>query len=336
MKHQKGSRQGPSAQEAPARLVRHASGAVRVSKKVPLRAPPTEAAVSSENAERTGLPRRGRLDVRAAMHAAISRGLERVNVPPATLLGGAIGALAIAAHWLVPAGAWHLLFSLAPLSLLVIARVDPQPLLWGLHAGLLWLALAWAELVHPTAGSGRPELYRLLSLTVLAVVFFHLREAAQHIRHLSQRDPLTGLLNRRGFEELSATELQRAARYERPIAFAVLDVDRFKAVNDLYGHAAGDRVLRIVSDELLKLRTSDLAVRLGGDEFGLLMPETDALGAEQLVQRLRQRIHCRMSEHGWPVTVSAGVASSASCARRLSDLIADADRRMYACKTATR
>jgi diguanylate cyclase (GGDEF)-like protein len=220
--------------------------------------------------------------------------------------------------------------------LLLIGRAELQRLQWGIHAGLLWLALAWAELVHPSAGGSRPELHQLLALTVLALIFFHLSEASQLMQHLSQRDPLTGLLNRRGFEELSAAELQRAARYERPIAFALLDVDRFKAVNDLYGHATGDRVLRIVSEELLKLRTSDLAVRLGGDEFGLLMPETDAVGAEQLVQRLQHRIHTRMSEYGWPVTVSAGVASSSVCARRLSELTAEADRRMYASKSASR
>jgi diguanylate cyclase (GGDEF)-like protein len=79
-----------------------------------------------------------------------------------------------------------------------------------------------------------------------------------------------------------------------------------------------------------------LAVRLGGDEFGLLMPETDGAGAEQLVARLQQRIHMRMFEQGWPVTISAGVATSAHCRRRLPDLMAEADKRMYACKVADR
>jgi diguanylate cyclase (GGDEF)-like protein len=222
-----------------------------------------------------------------------------------------------------------------PLSLLAVARHDNRRMQWAVYAGILWFGLAWAELVHPTAAP-HVAIYRLVELTALGMIFVQLLEAARFMQHLSQRDPLTSLLNRRGFEELSAAELQRAARYDRPIAFALLDVDRFKAVNDQYGHAVGDRVLRIVSEELLQLRTSDLAVRLGGDEFGLLMPETDAAGAEQLVSRLRQRIHQRMFEQGFPVTISAGVASSSSCHRRLPDLIAEADTRMYACKVAER
>ncbi|HET8935757.1 MAG TPA: GGDEF domain-containing protein [Polyangiales bacterium] len=247
----------------------------------------------------------------------------------------AVATLAFAAHFALPAGLPQLAVPLAPLALLAVARHDNRRMQWAVYAGLLWLGLAWAELVQPMAAA-QDATYRLVELTVLGAIFFYLVEGARFMQHLTQRDPLTGLLNRRGFEELSATELLRAARYDRPIAFALLDVDRFKAVNDQYGHAVGDRVLRIVSEELLNLRRSDLAVRLGGDEFGLLMPETDAAGAEQLVSRLRQRIHTRMFEQGWPVTISAGVASSEQCPRRLPELIADADSRMYACKLADR
>lgn len=246
-----------------------------------------------------------------------------------------ISMLAFTAHFALPAGSLQLVVPVAPLALLAVALRDNRRMQWAVRAGLLWLGLAWAELVQPMAAA-HDATYRLLELTVLGAIFFYLFEGERFMQHLSQRDPLTGLLNRRGFEELSATELLRAARYDRPIAFALLDVDRFKAVNDQYGHAVGDRVLRVVSEELLKLRRSDLAVRLGGDEFGLLMPETDAAGAEQLIARLRQRIHTRMFEQGWPVTISAGVASSEQCQRRLPELIAEADSRMYACKLADR
>jgi diguanylate cyclase (GGDEF)-like protein len=243
--------------------------------------------------------------------------------------------LALAAHFVLPVGGAQLVVPVAPLSLLLVARHDNRRLQWAVYAGLLWFVLAWAELVHPMAGA-RSAIYRLVELTVLGAIFVQMFESERFMQHLSQRDPLTSLLNRRGFEELSAAELQRAVRYDRPIAFALLDVDRFKQVNDQYGHTVGDRVLRIVSEELLKLRTSDLAVRLGGDEFGLLMPETDDAGAEQLVSRLRQRIHQRMFEQGWPVTISAGVASSERCRRRLPDLMAEADTRMYECKVTER
>jgi diguanylate cyclase (GGDEF)-like protein len=251
------------------------------------------------------------------------------------MVAGAITFCAIAAHFALPVGWPQLVVPFAPLTFALVARHDNRRMQWAVYAGLFWFVLAWAELVHPMAGA-RSAIYRLLELTVLGVILVQLYEGARFMQHLSSRDPLTSLLNRRGFEELSSSELKRAARYDRPIAFALLDVDRFKAVNDQYGHAVGDRVLRIVSEELLRLRTSDLAVRLGGDEFGLLMPETDEAGAEQLIARLRQRIHLRMFEQGWPVTISAGVATSAQCRRRLPDLMAEADTRMYACKLAER
>ena len=258
-----------------------------------------------------------------------------IHVSAAASWAVAISVLSFAAHFLLPSGAAQLVVPWMPLALLFVARHDNRRMQWAVYAGWLWFALAWVELVHATAAP-HATIYRLSELTALGVILVQLFEAARFMQHLSQRDPLTGLLNRRGFEEMGAGELQRAARYDRPIAFALLDVDRFKSVNDQYGHAVGDRVLRIVSEELSKLRTSDLAVRLGGDEFGLLMPETDSAGAEQLVSRLQQRIHMRMFEQGLPVTISAGVASSDNSRRRLPDLIAEADTRMYRCKKAER
>lgn len=328
----------PNIQPAPdmceRRPPRRVSGTVRVSTtRVPDPAPscPTDAPREPRQAS---APQLGQPVTHAAV-SDLSRALfRRWNVPVslrATLYGSAIACSTLLAHWFVPAGAVHLLEWLAPVLLLMVTRQPNQRVQWALYAGLLWLALAWVELVHPAAGA-RPELHQLLALTVLAVIFFQLGEGVQHVQHLSQRDPLTGLLNRRGFEDLSAVELERSARYERPVAFALLDVDRFKAINDNFGHATGDRVLQIVSEELQRLRGSDLAVRLGGDEFGLLMPETDTVGAEQLVARLRQRIHKRMSKHGWPVTVSAGVASSGTGVHGIAALMADADSRMYASK----
>ena len=253
---------------------------------------------------------------------------------PSVVAGGVVLG-SIVAHFALPKGWPQLVVPFAPLAFAWVARHDNRRLHWAVRAGLFWFMLAWVELLQPMAGL-QSALYRWAELTVLGVILVQLLEGARFMQHLSQRDPLTGLLNRRGFEELSASELKRAARYDRPIAFALLDVDRFKTVNDQFGHAAGDRVLRIVAEELLGLRTSDVAVRLGGDEFGLLMPETDELGAEQLIARLQQRIHMRMFEQGWPVTISAGIATSAQCRRRLPDLMAAADTRMYASKHAAR
>jgi diguanylate cyclase (GGDEF)-like protein len=352
MKRPFGSRKIQAAPHDQPRNARRVSGTVRVPKSAASAAEPDDAARENHEshdsrdsrapgAEHAIASRRARSGAHLLPQLASNAASVRDRVSTEALTAAALSLGAFAAHFLLPGGWPQLLVPVAPLALLWVARHDNHRMQWAVYAGGLWCLLAWLELIHPTASANgasgvQSAVYRVTELTALGVILLQLWEAARFMQHLSQRDPLTGLLNRRGFEELSATELKRAARYDRPIAFALLDVDRFKSVNDQYGHAVGDRVLRIVSEELLKLRTSDLAVRLGGDEFGLLMPETDAVGAEQLVSRLRQRIHTRMFEQGWPVTISAGVASSASCRRRLPDLIALADTRMYECKLAER
>lgn len=334
MKRTVGSRNIQAAPPDQPRTARRVSGTVRVSNvsKPTRHTPPTDNDIGAAHSERVKAPRpqSGAETVSATVQRRASAS-ERLSAP--VIVASAIVSCSVAAHFVLPSGLPQLLVPLSPLSFVLLARQDNRRMQWAVYAALFWCVLAWAELVQPMAGA-RSAIYRLVELTVLGVILVQLYEGERFMQHLSQRDPLTSLLNRRGFEELSAAELRRAARYDRPIAFALLDVDRFKAVNDQYGHAVGDRVLRIVSEELLKLRTSDLAVRLGGDEFGLLMPETDEAGAEQLVARLRQQIHMRMFEQGWPVTISAGVASSAQCRRRLPDLMAEADKRMYACKVA--
>jgi diguanylate cyclase (GGDEF)-like protein len=258
--------------------------------------------------------------------------LARFATRRAALIGGV---LLVGAHWLFTATWAHVLIALSPLCLLWLTAgrsvTLPGRAQWALYSGLLWLALAWAELVHPSAAIGSFQLPRLAALSTLALILLRLQQIYSGMHELGRRDPLTGLLNRRGLDELGGAELRRAGRYNRAVAFALLDVDRFKQVNDLHGHAAGDRVLKLVASELTQLRNSDLAVRLGGDEFGLLMPETDLAGAEQLVARLQQRMQERMRELGFAVTLSVGIASW-QAGRSMDGLIADADARMYAAK----
>jgi diguanylate cyclase (GGDEF)-like protein len=171
--------------------------------------------------------------------------------------------------------------------------------------------------------------HRALGLLVMAWVLFRFAHAYGCMRELSLRDPLTGLLNRRGFEELAGRELERVARYGRPVAFAVLDVDHFKQINDRFGHAHGDRVLQCVAAELAKLRTCDLAVRLGGDEFGLLMPETDEASAARVIARLKRCVHERTLSQGHSISLSAGIAAARGEERPLEALLEEADGRMY-------
>ena len=121
----------------------------------------------------------------------------------------------------------------------------------------------------------------------------------------ARSDPLTGLANRRAFDERVADEVARAQRRAQPVALVLLDVDRLKPVNDTRGHAAGDALLQAVAALLRdQARTIDLAARIGGDEFALLLPETDHAGAVTLVQRLTD---AASGQHiaGYPVRCSA-------------------------------
>jgi diguanylate cyclase (GGDEF)-like protein len=226
-------------------------------------------------------------------------------------------------------GGWSgVLVCLSPL-LLLLTRA--QRARWSWYAGVLWLAISWLAVSRPFPVHALPWQGQL-SLGVLAVILLSVRHAYRGMEALSYTDPLTGLLNRRGFDEIGGAELRRAARYGRPMAFALLDLDRFKDINDQYGHAVGDRVLQEVGAQLKRLRHSDVAVRLGGDEFGVLMPETDRAGAEMLLSRLSQRVHEATARHGWPVTVSVGIAERMPQWTRMDSLIAEADRRMYEAK----
>lgn len=117
-------------------------------------------------------------------------------------------------------------------------------------------------------------------------------EAGLYVRHRirleSNTDELTGVLNRRGFMAKAQMELRRAARHARPVAIAVLDLDKFKEVNDQAGHAAGDDVLRVLTAQWMSLsRSTDIVGRLGGDEFAMVLPETDAEEAAAVMRRLR-------------------------------------------------
>ncbi len=149
----------------------------------------------------------------------------------------------------------------------------------------------------------------------------------------SRTDPLTGLLNRRAFEELLELELERATRADRPLSVIVGDIDNFRAVNESQGHAAGDAALQAVADNSLKWkRRIDHAARIGGEEFALLLPETDERGAFIVAERLRRATHRSFSDTPVGVTFSFGVASAPLHAADGVALLRAADRASAAAK----
>ncbi|MEA5390054.1 GGDEF domain-containing protein [Cyanobium gracile UHCC 0139] len=155
-----------------------------------------------------------------------------------------------------------------------------------------------------------------------------------------RRDPLTGLPNRTGFAEAATLALAAAARDGRPVAGAMLDIDHFKAINDGWGHGAGDLVLRDVAAAMRAvLRPGDVLARVGGEEFALLLPGVDARGAGPLLERLRAAA-ASVPHPGAPgqrVTLSAGVAVVQGTGLvALESGLRNADGALYAAKAAGR
>ena len=150
-------------------------------------------------------------------------------------------------------------------------------------------------------------------------------------------DPLTGLYNRRLFEESFEKELNRARRYGLPLGIVILDLHRFKEVNDRYGHPRGDEVLRAAATTLQRaLRTSDSAFRIGGDEFAVLLPQTDAAQAIALSRRIEAVFAdtLRPLQLAFAVTMDNGVATYPQDGDQTDQLIHVADERLYRSKHA--
>jgi diguanylate cyclase (GGDEF)-like protein len=173
--------------------------------------------------------------------------------------------------------------------------------------------------------------------------------AAQHMAHArafgnlresAERDPLTTLRNRRAFDRIFAAETVRFERYGHSLAVLILDLDHFKAVNDTYGHEAGDEVLRSVARLISGcVRDVDTAARFGGEEFIVLLPETRMAAATDVAERIR--IAVANADIGWrgisiPVRVSIGVTACPQAADHPRDLVASADAALYAAKAGGR
>jgi diguanylate cyclase (GGDEF)-like protein len=149
---------------------------------------------------------------------------------------------------------------------------------------------------------------------------------------LSRHDALTGLANRRAFDEFLIEAFNLARRHGHALSLILLDVDRFKSYNDDYGHPAGDDLLRVLGGLLQSLgRETDLAARIGGEEFAIVLPETELEGAEVLAERIRAAVE-RSASFRRPVTVSLGIAAMARDTAGPATLVHDCDAALYRAK----
>ena len=168
------------------------------------------------------------------------------------------------------------------------------------------------------------------------------REAARSMYEMSVHDGLTGVFNRRYLEERITSEFAFAFRHKTALCVLLVDIDHFKRINDTYGHAAGDYVLRSVANSLKAgIRTEDVVARYGGEEFAIIARGVDVPGARAFAERVRvmiERTHIAWEGQRIAVTASVGLSHNhaASPAARPEALVADADTALYAAKRAGR
>jgi diguanylate cyclase (GGDEF)-like protein len=159
-----------------------------------------------------------------------------------------------------------------------------------------------------------------------------LEAANDRLRNLAVTDELTGLRNRRAFEERLTFEFSMARRKKRDLSVVLVDADDFKKVNDRLGHLAGDSVLQQLAKVLQEtVRLTDLAVRFGGEEFAVILPETDERSAMLWCVRLQKALAAATWEH-YPVTASMGAAQITPDCMDGSHLVARADQALYRAK----
>jgi len=181
-----------------------------------------------------------------------------------------------------------------------------------------------------------------LALRLLAALSVRIRNADEQISTLSEqavRDPLTGLLNRRAFQERLTEEVERARRYGSRFALVVLDVDHFKSINDTLGHVTGDEVLAWVGRLLQEhTRAADSPFRIGGEEFAVLCPSSDTTMAGYAARRLVSVVGEAKAptEHDLRITVSAGYASCPEHGSSFEDIYSTADGALLQAKLAGR
>ena len=219
-------------------------------------------------------------------------------------------------------------------------------ILFGISQGI---AAAMAML----QGAAGDEAYRSLYLhynfitlpagyiaTSMFVIFMLASDLSEQMKEIAIRDELTGLFNRRGFKEFGKLAFTHARRNGAALSVIMTDIDRFKYINDKYGHAAGDAALKHFSQLLAgERRNEDVVARVGGEEFALLLPGTDLRDAMAIADQLCAKVGSTpmdMTSVGLPMTSSFGVATISAGDRTLDDMLLRADRALYRSKRGGR
>ena len=227
------------------------------------------------------------------------------------------------------------IFYLLPIFLVAWFCNRNYALLVSVASAITWLLsnmLAGASYSHPIIGVWNAfMMFGLFSIVSLLLV--SLRRSLEHERQLSRIDFITGITNSRAFYELATTELLRAKRYNRPFSVAYIDVDNFKQINDRLGHNAGDALLKVVAETLKRhFRQTDVVARMGGDEFIVLLPETDGESAIAALSKSQEALLNAMEQNKWDVTFSIGAKTFYDFPSNVNEMVHQVDELMYAVK----
>ena len=229
---------------------------------------------------------------------------------------------------------WHsALLPLYVLPIWVATHFD------GLRSGSLMVALcgASATFFHWKTGNATTTaeiifsaLLSCLTFGVMLVVMGWMRSLVNENKELAQRDPLTGLLNRRALTDMATRAIGRCLRDNQPLIVVAIDCDGFKKLNDTHGHKAGDHVLRILAGVLDKqTRDTDMVARTGGDEFLIVLRGVEAPIAKQILQRIESEFEHAVRIAGYECSVSMGMAVLEEDTATIESLIDTADQAMY-------
>jgi diguanylate cyclase len=212
----------------------------------------------------------------------------------------------------------------------------------GAALGTLGVFFGWPEFtLHPQASlliiAGTAPLLVAFPVSI-GVINFNLSQRLlkqrEELEKLSRTDDLTQLNNRRFWEDSVFSEFERYKRSRSPLSLVMIDIDHFKQVNDQFGHVAGDQMIREISDLLTaNARQADVVGRYGGEEFAVLLPDTDAEGALLYAERIRLSVQTlNVKPYGISCTVSLGVAQASEDLERYRQLIEQADKALYDAK----
>lgn len=212
------------------------------------------------------------------------------------------------------------------------------------RAGLLFCALVFiTRSIADMAVNGFSAQYSTLHywnisiefvfLLIMSLLFSALRKNLEAEVTLARIDPLTGALNRNSFFEMADQEINRSRRYKHPFTVAYIDLDNFKAINDRFGHHIGDELLiKVVATIRSNIRSYEILSRFGGDEFVILLPESDEEAALSFLAKIHNRLHQALSANNWPVGISIGAIIYLSSPPTVDEIMRRADELMFAVK----